>query len=277
MSGFVTDNFSQPNLIKFAAEFPSKLIDEEVFMSYDAILTGKMKFLSIVLNLVSKFEKLDNIHEDVETFLKNIETGEINWEDGQHLCQFERMLFEKVSDNGESEADSSSETSKAENEDYLDFKVEPNEDYLDFKVEPNDDDLEPMIIIKEEMNPDQFDVENWENRDPLDDKQMETESLIPLTKDNESKKEENVISLDAIDDQKLMTADILFSEARKKERKREQSRQSTKRYYQKNKNKEIDPERKKRKQEQNRLAVAKYKRKIRQEAKLAKLSKKNDI
>jgi len=277
MSGFVTDNFAQSNLIKFAAGFLSKLIDEEVFMSYDAILTGKMKFLSIVLNLVSKFEKLDNIHEDVETFLKNIETGEINWEDGQHLCQFERMLFEKVSDNGESEADSSSKTSKAENEDYLDFKVEPNEDYLDFKVEPNDDDLEPMIIIKEEMNPDQFDVENWENRDPLDDKQMETESLIPLTKDNESKKEENVMSLDAINDQKLMTADILFSEARKKERKREQSRQSTKRYYQKNKNKEIDPERKKRKQEQNRLAVAKYKRKIRQEAKLAKLSKKNDI
>merc|ERR1712098_165749 len=108
------------------------------------------------------------------------------------------------------------------------------------------------------------------NRDPLDDKQMETESSIP-PKDNEPKKEENVISVDAIDDQKLMTADTLFSEARKKERKREQSRQATKRYYQKNKNKEIDPERKKRRQEKNRLAVAKYRSKIRQEAELAKL------
>jgi len=251
MSGFVTDNYPQPNLLKFAAGFLSKLIDEEVFMSYDAILTGKMKFLSIVLNLVSKFEKSANIYEDVETFLKNIENGEINWEDGQHLCQFERMLFEKVSDNdGESETDSSSKKFKAE-----------NENYLDFKVELNDDLMEPMITIKEEINPDQFDVENWENKDPLDDKQMNTESLIPLKKDNEPKKEENVISVDAIDDQKLMTADILFSEARKKERKREQSRQATKRYYQKNKNKEIDPERKKRRQEKNRLAVAKYRSK----------------
>merc|ERR1719312_2023527 len=129
--------------------------------------------------------------------------------------------------------------------------------------------MEPIMIIEEEVDPDQFDVENWENRDPLDDKQIETESLIPLKKDNEPKKEENVISVDAIDDQKLMTADILFSEARKKERKREQSRQSTKRYYQKNKNKEIDPERKKRRQEKNRLAVAKYRSKIRKEAELA--------
>jgi len=90
------NHFTKAKLITFAAGFLLRLINEEVFYSYDAILKGKMKFLSIVLNLICKYEKFANIYEDFNAFLTNVETGGTCWEDEQHLSQWEQMLFEKL-------------------------------------------------------------------------------------------------------------------------------------------------------------------------------------
>jgi len=96
MSETSVESFTQPKLITFAAGFLLKLIDDEVYLSCDAVLRGKMKFLSIVLNLVSKFDEFSNIHEDFNNFLNNIETGITEWDNEELLNQFEQVISEKL-------------------------------------------------------------------------------------------------------------------------------------------------------------------------------------
>jgi len=76
--------------------FLQKLIDEEVYLSCDAVLRGKIKFLSIVLNMLSKFNEFSNIHEDFNNFLNNAETGITDWDNEELLNQFENIIFEKL-------------------------------------------------------------------------------------------------------------------------------------------------------------------------------------
>ena len=96
MSETIGESFTQPKLITFAAGFLLKLIDEEVYLSCDTVLKGKMKFLSIVLNLVTKFNEFSNIHEDFNIFLNNIETGITDWDNEELLNQFENIISEKL-------------------------------------------------------------------------------------------------------------------------------------------------------------------------------------
>ena len=96
MSETTVVSFTQSKLITFAAGFLLKLIDEEVYLSCDAVLRGKIKFLSIVLNLVSKFDEFSNIHEDFNNFLNNIETGITDWDNEELLNQFENVISEKL-------------------------------------------------------------------------------------------------------------------------------------------------------------------------------------
>ena len=96
MSETFGESFTQPKLITFAAGFLLKLIDKEVYLSCDTVLKEKMKFLSIVLNLVSKLNEFSNIHEDFNNFLNNAETGITDWDNEELLNQFENIIFEKL-------------------------------------------------------------------------------------------------------------------------------------------------------------------------------------
>ena len=143
-------------------------------------------------------------------------------------------LTQKIKIKSESENTITNKMIKSDNfrENDVDIKVEPIEDYV----------REPLIVIKEEINPYQwYDDNNLGIDDPLQDKPMDKE-FQASTSEERSEKKENAISFDAIIDKKLIAADVLFSEARKKERRRAQSRATSKRYYHKNKNKEVDPD-----------------------------------
>ena len=96
MSETTMESFTQSKLITFAAGFLLKLIDEEVYLSCDAVLRGKIKFLLIVLNMLSKFNEFSNIHEDFNNFLNNAETGITDWDNEEVLNQFENNIFEKL-------------------------------------------------------------------------------------------------------------------------------------------------------------------------------------
>ena len=171
------NHFTKAKLITFAAGFLLRLINEEVFYSYDAILKGKMKFLSIVLNLICKYEKFANIYEDFNAFLTNVETGGTCWEDEQHLSQWEQMLFEKLQSDKVSNYDETEigeyfdgniknedvsenttdenvyENIKDENV-YGNIKVEiDHESELDIKIEPLGElEKETLTVIKEEKD-----------------------------------------------------------------------------------------------------------------------------
>jgi len=161
MSETTVESFTQPKLITFAAGFLLKLIDEELYFSSDAILKGKLKFLSMVLNLLCKFENFSNIYEDFNKFLNNIETGVTRWEDEVFLNRLEKILFGKLqclkgNINSNINSGSGSETQQDHLFDTVKHeKNDENDVYIKMEPDPSEDlEREPLLVVYGEVCPD---------------------------------------------------------------------------------------------------------------------------